>query len=119
MDTIGVALIGSGYIAHYHARGLAELANVEVSVLCSLDGKAAEEFADKYGIGKVTDQIKNLLGEGYPFFIDPASPEDIAKKLENVLSSNTKKRVERNYSKIRSLTWENICHTVRSVYEIS
>ena len=63
MDTIGVALIGSGYIAHYHARGLAELANVEVSVLCSLDGKAAEEFADKYGIGKVTDQIKNLLGE--------------------------------------------------------
>jgi len=62
VDTIGVALIGSGYIAHYHARGLAELADVKVPVLCSLDGKAAEEFADKYGIEKVTDQVNELLG---------------------------------------------------------
>ena len=62
MDTINVALIGSGYIAHYHARGLAELANVKVPVLCSLDGRAAEEFADKYGIEEVTDQINGLLG---------------------------------------------------------
>jgi len=58
-----VALIGSGYIAHYHARGLAELSDVEVPILCSLDGKAAEEFAEKYSIGKVTDQIKDLLRE--------------------------------------------------------
>jgi predicted dehydrogenase len=63
VETIRVALIGSGYIAHYHTRGLAEVADVEVPVLCSLDGKAAEEFADKYGIGKVTDQIKDLLRE--------------------------------------------------------
>ena len=62
MDTIGVALIGSGYIAHYHASGLAELPDVKVPVLCSLDGKAAEEFADKYGIEEVTDQINGLLG---------------------------------------------------------
>ncbi|MBN2595002.1 MAG: Gfo/Idh/MocA family oxidoreductase [Sedimentisphaerales bacterium] len=62
MDTIGVGLIGSGYIAHYHARGLAEAADVEVPVLCSLDGKAAEEFADKYGINDVTDQINDMLG---------------------------------------------------------
>ena len=50
MDTIGVALIGSGYIAHYHARGLPELSNVKLRALCSLDGKAAEQFAEKYGI---------------------------------------------------------------------
>jgi len=62
VDTIGVALIGSGYIAHYHASGLAELPDVTMPVLCSLDGKAAEEFADKYGIGEVTDQINGLLG---------------------------------------------------------
>ncbi len=62
MDTINVALIGSGYIAHYHARGLAEVADVKVPVLCSLDGRAAEEFADKYGIEEVTDQINGLLG---------------------------------------------------------
>ena len=61
MDTIGVALIGSGYIAHYHASGLAELPDVKVPVLCSLDGKAAEEFADKYSIEEVTDQINGLF----------------------------------------------------------
>ena len=62
MDTIGVALIGSGYIAHYHASGLAELPDVKVPVLCSLDGKAAEEFADKYGMEEVTDQVNGLFG---------------------------------------------------------
>lgn len=62
METIGVALIGSGYIAHYHAKGLAEVADVNVPVLCSLDGMAAEEFADKYSIEEVTDKIDGLLG---------------------------------------------------------
>ena len=62
MDTIGVALIGSGYIAHYHARGLRELSNVKLRALCSLDGKATEQFAKKYGIGEVTDRIDGLTG---------------------------------------------------------
>jgi predicted dehydrogenase len=62
VDKIGVALIGSGYIAHYHARGLAELPDVKVPELCSLDGREATEFADKYGIEEVTDQINGLLG---------------------------------------------------------
>ena len=62
VDTIGVALIGSGYIAHYHAKGLAEAADVEVPVLCSIDSREAEEFADKYGIKEITDQIDVILG---------------------------------------------------------
>jgi predicted dehydrogenase len=62
VDTIGIALIGSGYIAHYHARGLAKIPETKVPVLCSLDGRVAEEFADKYGIEEVTDQIDGLLG---------------------------------------------------------
>ncbi|MHC4535040.1 MAG: Gfo/Idh/MocA family protein [Planctomycetota bacterium] len=61
MDTIGVALIGSGYIAHYHASGLAEVDNVKIPILCSLDGKAAGQFAAKYGIEEITDQINGLL----------------------------------------------------------
>jgi predicted dehydrogenase len=62
MNTIGVALIGSGYIAHYHARGLRELPDVALRVLCSLDGEAAEKFAEEYGIKEVTDRIDGLLG---------------------------------------------------------
>jgi len=62
MNTVGVALIGSGYIAHYHARGLRELSNAELRALCSLDGEAAEQFAEQYGIGEVTDKINSLTG---------------------------------------------------------
>jgi len=60
--TIGIALIGSGYIAHYHARGLLEQSGVKIRALCSLDGEEAKAFADKYGIEEVTDNVKDLLG---------------------------------------------------------
>jgi len=60
MDAVGVALIGSGYIAHYHARGLRELPGIELRALCSLDGEAAEQFAKEYGIEEVTDRIDGL-----------------------------------------------------------
>jgi len=62
MDEIGIALIGSGYIAHYHARGLQEQAGVRIQALCSQDGADAQEFAGKYGIPEVTDTIQGLLG---------------------------------------------------------
>ena len=62
MNTIGVALIGSGYISHYHACGLTELPDVELRALCSLDGKGAEQFARKYGIETVTEHIEDLTG---------------------------------------------------------
>ena len=62
MNTIGVALIGSGYISHYHARGLRGLPEVELRALCSLDGKEAEQFAKKYGIETVTERIEDLIG---------------------------------------------------------
>jgi len=61
MEKIGIALIGSGYIAHYHARGLRELPGIKLRALCSLDGGAAEDFAKQYGIEEVTDRIDGLL----------------------------------------------------------
>jgi len=60
--TIGIALIGSGYIAHYHARGLLEQPSVKIRALCSLAGEEAKAFADKYDIDEVTDNVKDLLG---------------------------------------------------------
>ncbi|MHC4117135.1 MAG: Gfo/Idh/MocA family protein [Planctomycetota bacterium] len=60
MNPVGIALVGSGYIAHYHARGLRKLPGVELRALCSLDGKAAEQFAEEYGIKEVTDRIDDL-----------------------------------------------------------
>ncbi len=62
MDTIGIALIGSGYIAHYHARGLQAQGRVEIRALCSIDGKEADAFASDYGIETVTSEIGDLMG---------------------------------------------------------
>jgi len=62
MDTIGIALIGSGYIAHYHARALQGQPGVQIRALCSLDGPDAQAFAQTYGIPEVTDTTKDLLG---------------------------------------------------------
>ncbi|MBN2594582.1 MAG: Gfo/Idh/MocA family oxidoreductase [Sedimentisphaerales bacterium] len=61
METIGVALIGSGYIAHYHARGLRELPGIKLRALCSLDGEGAKPFAEECGIDQVTGRIGGLL----------------------------------------------------------
>ncbi|MHC4741135.1 MAG: Gfo/Idh/MocA family protein [Planctomycetota bacterium] len=60
MNPTGVALIGSGYIAHYHARGLREVPEVELRGLCSLDGEGAEQFAEEYDIEEVTERIDGL-----------------------------------------------------------
>lgn len=60
MKTFGVALIGSGYIAHYHARALQTLPNVQLCAVCSLDQTQASEFADTYGIETQVTQIDEL-----------------------------------------------------------
>jgi predicted dehydrogenase len=57
-----VALIGSGYITHYHANALAEIAGAEVRAVCSIDGKQARQFAEKYGVEQVSETIEGLLG---------------------------------------------------------
>ena len=53
MKQVGVALIGAGYIAHYHARGLRELDGVEIKVVCDKKEEIAREFADQHEIPEV------------------------------------------------------------------
>ena len=50
---VTVALIGAGYIAHYHARGLRELDGVEIKVVCDRKEDVAREFARQYKIPEV------------------------------------------------------------------
>ena len=61
MKKIKVALIGAGYIADYHARGLQALPNVEIAAVAGLPMEAAGKFADKYGIKEPTIQVSALL----------------------------------------------------------
>ncbi len=60
MKKINIALIGAGYIADYHARGLLQQKNVTISAVAAVPLKAAQDFAQKYNIEKATDDALSL-----------------------------------------------------------
>ena len=61
MKKIRIALIGCGYIANYHARGLQALPDVEIAVVVGLPIEAAKAFAEKYNIKEATDDVSVLF----------------------------------------------------------
>ena len=61
MKKIRIALIGCGYIANYHARGLQALPDVEIAVVVGLPIDAAQAFAEKYSIKEATDDVSTLF----------------------------------------------------------
>jgi len=50
---VGVALIGAGYIAHYHARALRELDGVKIKAVCDQREEIVRRFADQYEIPEI------------------------------------------------------------------
>jgi len=61
MKKIKIAIIGAGYIADYHARGLQALPNVEIAIVIDTQSEAAEKFASKYSIKEVGSDAMSLL----------------------------------------------------------
>ena len=61
MKKIKIAIIGAGYIADYHARGLQALPNVEIAIVIDTQTEAAEKFASKYNIKEVGSDAMSLL----------------------------------------------------------
>jgi len=57
-----IALIGTGYIADYHARGLQKLSDVEIVCVVSLLEDQAKEFAARYGIKEIYKDYKEIVG---------------------------------------------------------
>jgi len=60
MKKVKIALIGAGYIADYHARGLLAQKNVEISAVAAVPLQAAKDFAVKYNIKTATDDALSL-----------------------------------------------------------
>jgi len=50
---VRVALIGAGYIAHYHARALREIDGAEIAVVCDRKEEVARKFADEHEIPEI------------------------------------------------------------------
>ncbi|MUH34621.1 gfo/Idh/MocA family oxidoreductase [Zobellia amurskyensis] len=60
MNTIKIALIGVGYIADYHARGLQTISNVEIVCVISKHIESAKKFAIKYSIKEFYTDISKV-----------------------------------------------------------
>ena len=55
-----VAIVGAGYVAHYHIAALRRLDFVEVVGICDLDGNAARTLATAHGIDFVASSLAEL-----------------------------------------------------------
>lgn len=54
MRQVRVALIGAGYIAHYHARALRELEGAEIAVVCDRKEEVARTFAAEHEVPEIS-----------------------------------------------------------------
>ncbi len=62
MDKIKVAIIGAGFIAHYHARGLKTIPNVQIVAVVATKKESAQKFAFEYDIGQTFTDISTIVG---------------------------------------------------------
>jgi len=62
MDKIKVAIIGAGFIAHYHARGLKTIPNVQIVAVVATKKESAQKFALEYDIGQTFTDISTIVG---------------------------------------------------------
>ncbi|MEM9141996.1 MAG: Gfo/Idh/MocA family oxidoreductase [Bacteroidota bacterium] len=61
METTYIALIGAGYIADYHARGLQEISHVEIKAVVARTIASAQGFARKYKIPHAYTEVAKVV----------------------------------------------------------
>ncbi|SDE99239.1 Predicted dehydrogenase [Pricia antarctica] len=61
MDKIKVAIIGAGFIAHYHARALKALPNVQIAAVVTTKIESAQKFALEYDIENAFTDISKIV----------------------------------------------------------
>ena len=88
MTPIGVALIGSGYIAHYHARALQTLPNVVLRAVCSVDEAQADLEALVKEFPRHPDAFNNLAAIAidlpYPRRLDMRQSADFGRHARRI-----------------------------------
>lgn len=74
--TIGIGIIGSGWIAGIHARGYRHAAalGAEVVAVASRRREQAEAFAKRYGVAKVYDDARHVIADPNVQIVDLAVP---------------------------------------------
>jgi predicted dehydrogenase len=63
MKNLKIAMIGAGFIANYHIKGLDAINGVEITSVCALPISSARDFAKKYGIEHASDNALELASD--------------------------------------------------------
>ena len=59
-----VGLLGAGYILDAHATALRAIRGIEITAICDRNRARAQQAADRYGIGRTTGTLEELLSTG-------------------------------------------------------
>ncbi|UCF37546.1 MAG: Gfo/Idh/MocA family oxidoreductase [Acidobacteriota bacterium] len=62
MKHLNVAIVGSGYIAQYHAEAIRSIPGVEIGAICSLDRETLRAMGNRFGVDCLTDRVEELWG---------------------------------------------------------
>lgn len=63
-NSVKVGLLGAGYILDAHARALGAIQGIEIAAICDQNATRAQQAAERYGIGRVTGTLDELLAAG-------------------------------------------------------
>ncbi|CAH1653723.1 conserved hypothetical protein [Hyphomicrobiales bacterium] len=80
-DRVVVAIIGAGFIADYHAQGLASTAEADVAVLVGRRREATERRAHALGIARVETDYRRVLDDRSIDAVVVASPDDTHERI--------------------------------------
>ena len=59
-----VGLLGTGYIADWHAQALRTIPGVSLAAVCDKDLSRAQAFAARYGVARFYESLDEMLGTG-------------------------------------------------------
>ena len=79
LPTVGVGVVGAGFLAQTRARCYARTAGVHarLAAVCSRTGDKAQAFADQHGVPVVTTELDELLAREDVHLVDLCVPNHL------------------------------------------
>jgi predicted dehydrogenase len=74
MTKLRVATIGAGYFSQFHHDAWSRMEDVDLVAICDRDRAKAEAFAERWKVGQVYTDAKEMLDETKPDLVDIATP---------------------------------------------
>jgi predicted dehydrogenase len=62
--------VGAGYFSQYHYEAWARMPDVELSAICDLDARRAEQAAARFGVARHFTDYRRMLDAEQPDFVD-------------------------------------------------